>query len=197
MGGIGAIILAAGSSSRLGRPKQLLKLNNETLLTRTISAAGDAGCSPIVVVTGAIDCAFALEERRPLIFCQNDNWQRGMGTSIRDGVTALTTADSTLDAVIILACDQPYLDSAIIEKLIATFRQTQMPIIASQYNEIRGVPALFARGIFSELKNLPDDSGSKPIINSHPTRLATIDFPKGAVDIDTPEDISAAALNFH
>jgi molybdenum cofactor cytidylyltransferase len=200
MHNIGAVILAAGGSSRFGKPKQLLNLRGETLVGRAVRAAAAAGCEPILVVVGenreaiklAVDIrdsrisSFSGLERaaRPTIV-ENGEWQRGVGTSIRRGLEQLP---NFIEAAVLLTCDQPYLDASIVRQLIAAFAETGKPIVASRYADTLGIPALFHRSCFAALLALPDDSGAKSLIASRPNDIADIPFEKGAIDIDTPAD---------
>jgi molybdenum cofactor cytidylyltransferase len=205
MRNIGAVILAAGGSSRLGQPKQLLIFRGETLVVRAVRAAA-AGCEPILVVVGenseAIKLALDIRDSRispfsglervtsptppprPAII-ENEEWRRGIGTSIRRGVEQLP---NIVEAVVLLTCDQPYLDASIVSQLIAARAETGKPIVASSYADTLGVPALFDRSCFDDLLALPDDSGAKSLIAARPNDIAAIPFEKGAIDIDTPSD---------
>jgi molybdenum cofactor cytidylyltransferase len=204
MRNIGAVVLAAGGSSRLGQPKQLLKFRGETLVVRAVRAAAAAGCEPILVVVGenseAIKRALDIRESRISSFSglergtrprpsstiiENGEWRRGVGTSIRRGLEQLP---NFVEAAVLLACDQPYLDASIVSQLIAALAETGKPIVASSYADTLGVPALFDRSCFDDLLALPDDSGAKSLIAARPNDIAAIPFEKGAIDIDTPAD---------
>ncbi len=188
MPNIGAVILAAGGSSRLGRPKQLLNFRDETLIARAVRAAAEAQCTPVVVVAGDASDAIRDEVRAmPAVVIENPNWRQGLGTSIRAGVQYL--ADST-DAVLLLTCDQPLVDAAVIAALIRTREETGKPIIASSYANTLGVPALFDRSCFPALLSLPDESGAKYLIAARPDDVTSVLFQDGAIDIDTPEDFA-------
>jgi molybdenum cofactor cytidylyltransferase len=186
---VGAVILAAGGSFRFGRPKQLLSFRDKTLVRMMVDAACEAGCSPIVVVIGS-----DWEKIHPelahanVIEVQNKNWQRGIGSSIRSGVEALTDHAPDIEAVLLLVCDQPAVDARFIERLIATHEATRKDIVASGYANTLGVPALFARSLFKKLLSLSDEAGAKSIILQNPERVAELAFPEGAIDIDTRED---------
>jgi len=198
MRSVGAVILAAGGSSRLGQPKQLLIFRGETLVGRAVQAA--AGCEPILVVVGenreAIKRALDIRDSRisscsrlelgarPAII-ENGEWRRGVGTSIRRGLEQLP---NFVEAAVLLTCDQPYLDASIVSQLIAAQAETGKPIVASSYADTLGVPALFDRSYFDALLALADDSGAKSLIAARPDDVAAISFEKGAIDIDTPED---------
>jgi molybdenum cofactor cytidylyltransferase len=243
---IGGVILAAGESSRLGRPKQLVQFRGKSLVRRVVEAAEQAGCSPIVVVTGG-DAEDTEESphlppthsygaaghplplrrgeenpgrRRTLAelivrelketgvtVVENENWRRGIGSSIRAGVQrAIDTAQCQhkegrfpnrptavgepplLDAIVLLTCDQPFVDANVIKQLIRLREQTEKAIVASSYSNTLGVPALFDRSYFDELLSLGDASGAKSIILSDRDRVAEFPFPEGKIDIDTVED---------
>jgi molybdenum cofactor cytidylyltransferase len=189
MRNVGAIILAAGGSSRFGQPKQLLPFRGESLVRRAVRAAAEGGCVRIAVVVGEQRDLIEIELREtPAFLVQNPEWQRGLGTSIRRGLQHLLNAQSELDAALLLACDQPFVDARTIAALITMRENSSKPIVASRYANTLGVPALFDRSCFESLLALPDDSGAKALIESDPSAVAHIGFEKGAIDIDTPAD---------
>jgi molybdenum cofactor cytidylyltransferase len=184
---IGAIVLAAGSSSRLGQAKQLLTYGGKTFVRLSAQAAIEAGCAPVIAVLGSEREKIASELRDlPVTMLTNENWERGVGSSLRAGMAAAATA---CDAVVILTCDQPHVSATVLQRLIAAHKTTTCPIVASTYARTRGVPALFARACFPALQSLPDARGAKSIIaTAREAEIALIDFPEGAIDIDTPQD---------
>lgn len=186
---IGALILAAGNSSRLGRPKQLLEFRGQTLLRRMVDAAVKADCSPVAVVIGAERNRIREELAQTKQFViENETWQRGIGNSIRAGLRALLEAHPNTGALILLACDQPLVDAAVIAGLKTQHAETRKPIVASSYAGTLGIPALFSRNYFDELFVLDDDAGAKQVILNHSTDVAEYSFPGGAIDIDTAAD---------
>ena len=186
MRNLGAVVLAAGGSSRLGKPKQLLTFRGETLISRAVRTAVEAGCDPIVVVVGEIGDGIRQEiGAKRAMLVENAEWQRGLGTSIRRGLREIA---ESADAVVLLTCDQPFVDRGVIARLIAAQQKTGKPIIASSYSNTIGVPALFQRSCFEALLALPDDSGAKKLIEERADDVASVPFQDGAVDIDTPED---------
>lgn len=190
MRNVGGIVLAAGSSARFGRAKQLLSFQSESLVRRAVRAASDAGCAGITVVVGELRDSIKMELREThAVVVENDAWQRGLGTSIRCGVGHLLTSRPELEAVIVLACDQPFVDGNVITALIAQWENSGKPIVASSYAGTRGIPALFNRACFEALLALPDDSGAKSLIESRSAEVAQVEFEKGAIDIDTPADL--------
>lgn len=194
MAPIGAVILAAGSSSRLGRPKQFVQYEGDTLLRRTIRAA--APCSPIVVVTGSqAEQVEAHVLDLDVLFSRHEGWAHGMGSSIRAGTLRALAQNPQLAALVILVCDQPHVTASHVTTLIETFRSFGQLIAASSYRGITGVPALFACPLFAELCNLPDHLGAQLIFSRHPAHVLQIPFPAGAVDIDTVEDCELLATS--
>ena len=189
MQNIGAIILAAGSSSRLGEPKQLLQFRGQTLLRRMVDAAVAAQCSPVTVVIGSERNRVAREltETKELLV-ENETWERGIGNSIRAGLRATLTAYPQTKAILLLTCDQPLVDGKIIDALKTRYAETAKPIVASAYSDTLGVPALFARKYFDELFVLDDGAGAKQVILKHKDDVTEFPFPEGAIDIDTPDD---------
>ena len=186
---IGTLILAAGSSSRMGRSKQLLEINGETMLCRCVKVALAANPENVVVVLGANEKPHReVIEKLPVKIISNHFWKTGMGSSIKTGLNYLIQSGVELDAVMILVCDQPSVSSEHLQRLIDTFTGTQKPIVASAYASSSGVPALFGRSFFSNLLLLADDHGAKKLIQQFPERVELVDFPEGADDLDTEED---------
>ena len=185
---IGAIVLAAGGSARLGQPKQLLRYGGESLVRRATRAPIDAGCRPVAVIVGAAREKIGTAIRDLAVeILPNDSWERGIGTSIRAGVRALQDCD----ALILLACDQPHVSAELIRQLIARQEETQKPMVASAYAGTLGIPALFTRACFDRLVSLGDKRGAKALLLARPNEVAPVDFPAGAIDIDTPDDYQA------
>ncbi len=187
----GAVILAAGSSSRMGSPKQILPFRGISLLRHAAMAALDAGCSPVVVVTGA--CAElsrreleGLDVREAL----NPRWETGMASSIGAGLEGLLGADPEAAAVVFMLCDQPHVTAGIISGLAAAHRVTGKPVIASTYGGSFGVPALFSRPLFAELARLEGGAGAKQVIERYASEAHFLPFQGGEVDVDTPDDFS-------
>jgi molybdenum cofactor cytidylyltransferase len=183
----GIIILAAGSSSRMGTAKQALNYQGQTLLQRSVQIALASDCETAAVVLGA-----NAEALRPTIINQpvqiffNEDWEEGMASSIRCGITELQKVAPQLTAIVLMLCDQPFVDISIINQLINNALSGK--IIASAYNETIGPPVLFDRVFFSELVSLSGHEGAKKIMLAHPEAVIQIPFPLGAVDIDTIAD---------
>lgn len=187
-----AIILAAGQSSRLGEPKQLLKYQNTTLLQYAIYIAKQSVVQSVIVVLGS-NADIILNEIDPagIHIVKNDHWQSGMASTIRCGVQSLQRLDSNIDAAILMVCDQPFVTPDLLNSLMEKQKETRKPIIASQYGGTIGTPALFHHRFFSELINLEGDAGAKKIMTQNDNLLATVPFPQGSIDIDTKDDYEA------
>lgn len=192
---VGTVLLAAGNSSRLGRPKQLLPLGNngQTLLRHAAEAAVASESSATIVVLGEEDENGARMERElnglPVQIVRNAMWREGMASSLRTGIHALRSWRKDVDAVVVLLCDQPHLTTDTLNALVGAHRTTQKPIVASQYEGGPGAPCLFYRSLFAELCSLSGGEGAKRVILQHGDAVALVPFPEGALDIDTPADV--------
>ena len=191
LAGVGAVILAAGGSTRMGVPKQLLQFGGEAMLRRASSVALKAGCRPVVVVTGA-DAAASRKALRGLDVreAENQQWESGISSSVRVGIEALVTAHPKTAAVVLMLCDQPFVTREIIARLVAAHRETGRSIVASRYGGSYGVPALFGKVHFTELTTLKGDAGAKRVIQKHLPKVHLVPFPEGEIDIDTPDDLA-------
>lgn len=186
---VAAVILAAGGSVRMGQPKQLLRYAGQTLVRRIAETALGAGCDPVLIIVGRESEAIGAElQNLAVTLVPNENWEWGMGTSIRAGMAVLPA----VDAVMVLACDQPHVRAALLRQLIEAQRATGKAIVASAYAGTVGVPALFLARYFAKLRSLGDNAGAKDLLRSQPNDVATIAFAEGAIDLDTPEDYEQA-----
>ena len=186
---IAAVVLAAGSSSRMGAPKQLLRVGSNTLLRRSVEQATASAARATYVVIGASAAHMRDELRQlPLEVVENTRFADGLGTSISAAVHAIESAPSPFDAVVLLTCDQPYVSAASIDALIAEHARSAAPLVASAYAGTLGVPALFARDYFAALRELPPNKGAKEILIRNRDAVVTVQFEPAAVDLDTPTD---------
>ena len=185
---VGGLLLAAGGSTRFGSPKQLAEFQGKTLLRRAAEAIAGSGCSPVVVVLGANVEDSLVEisdlDLHPVI---NSNWQTGMSSSIKAGLVELTSLEPALDAVLFALMDQPLITDEHLSQFAERFQKDRPPIIASVYNGITGVPALFSRELFDELFKLEGEKGARALIRDR-ADLVTIPLEEAAVDVDTPGD---------
>jgi molybdenum cofactor cytidylyltransferase len=185
----GIIILAAGESRRLGNPKQLLSFDGNTLLARVAKTACESMICPVIAVLGA-----HAEKIRPTLnipglnVVYNDNWQEGMASSLRTGLTSMMELYPQVDGIIILVCDQPYLSHDLIKALIEAQRDAGLPAAAAAYNGKLGTPALFHKSLFSALLLLSGDTGARKMLEGMRENVVEVDFDMGDVDIDTQAD---------
>lgn len=186
---IGIVVLAAGSSSRMKKPKQLLEFAGATLLRRAASAAVESSCKPVVVVLGAnFEKTKAEIEDLPVEICFNENWLSGLSSSIKTGIENLLEIAPNVSAAAFTLADQPFITSRQINRLTEKFYQSKSLIVAAEYDGTIGVPAVFAREIFDDFFELSGDKGAKAIMEKRSEMLKTIDLPEAAFDIDTPRD---------
>lgn len=192
---VAGIVLAAGASRRLGLPKQLLAdESGRAMVVRTVMQLQDAGCEPVIVITGAAHDAVSRElEPYDVSVVFNDSWSEGMGSSVRcamEWLDARAPVEAT-DAVIIAACDMPSVTSQHVSTMLSTFRQKGSRV-ASSYDAssgatVRGVPALFPREDWNALRSLSGDRGARDLLVKPDTSLVTL--PSGGFDLDTPDDV--------
>lgn len=173
----------------MGSPKQLLLYKGKTLLQHAIDEAAGADACCVVVVVGANATSLLQEvDLTRVTVVENKEWQNGMASSVIVGVEALLQLKVQVDGVIITLCDQPFVSTAVLNNLIATYTETGKPIVISNYGETTGPPAFFHQSLFDELKQLTGDEGARKIIIQHKEEVATILFPQGLIDIDSKED---------
>jgi CTP:molybdopterin cytidylyltransferase MocA len=188
----GAIILAAGGSSRMGQPKQLLPCNGRPLVVHAAEAALASSAWPVVVVLGANAGAIRpVLAKLPVLIAENPAWAEGMASSIRAGITTLQQFSRSLDAALIALCDQPAFSSKVIEKLVGAQHATGCGIAAAHYGERNAAPALFRREHFSALAHLTGEEGARRLLNDHPEIVTKVTLPELALDLDTPQDYAA------
>jgi molybdenum cofactor cytidylyltransferase len=188
MENIGIIILAAGSSSRFGDIKQLSLYQDKTFIRHTVTIAKKV-IKKVVVVLGANAEKIKKEiEDSDVVFVFNKDWEEGMSSSIRSGLSAFIGMNPNAEAAIFMVCDQPFVSSALLNELIVKRGQTNRQIIASAYQGTAGTPVLFEKTFFPALLNLKGQSGAKKIIERNNDSTIRIPFPLGYVDIDTKED---------
>ncbi len=184
------ILLAAGSSSRLGMPKQLLDFHGTPMVRHAAETALRAGCGPVVVVLGAVrhEIAEALQGL-PVEIVSNDQWAEGMGTSIQCGLRALE-GRGVCGAILSLA-DQPFVTATFLRSLLTRHIETGRNIVAASYAGTVGVPVFFAAEAFGLLMALKPAAGCKGVILGHPEDALLIDCAEAAIDIDTLDDYLA------
>jgi molybdenum cofactor cytidylyltransferase len=195
---LGAILLAAGASTRMGAPKQLIEIDGKTLVRRAAEAAMGTGSDPIVVVLGA-NLEFVREQLTDMPVCivENHRWREGMASSIRAGLTEALRLAPDLSAVLITLCDQPLVGGADLLRLIDLYRSEGKLIAAASYGSGNGAPAIFAQPLFPELLRLAGDAGARRVIAAHAHEVAPLDMPSAAIDLDTPIDVESYSAKLH
>ena len=184
----GIVILAAGQSKRLGRPKQLLTYEGKNLLQKVVDLSSNLQLKRKVLVLGAFEEQITKAiHTHDVELIVNKNWLEGMSSSIQVGVQELTK-DDAIENILFLLSDQPFLTDEILEKLISMHIISQSPITACQYKDQVGVPVIFSKPFFSELMTLSGEQGAKKIVKRHLDQVQVVDFEKGYFDIDTEEN---------
>lgn len=187
-------ILAAGDSSRLGQPKQLVVFSGKTLLRRATETAFGVKMpgweTPVGVVLGAnaTACQATLEGLTVAVL-QNPDWPEGMASSVRRATQ--WAAEQRADALLLLLCDQPFVTADLLVKILDAFAESGQPLVASDYGGgVRGVPVLVGSRFFDELSALRGDRGAQVVLRRHADTVATVPFPGGRFDLDTPADLA-------
>jgi molybdenum cofactor cytidylyltransferase len=187
---IATIILAAGGSTRLGQPKQLLAIQQTTLVRRIVDMALALEAGPVTVVLGGHREQVQPElDQVPVQVVDNLGWQTGLASSIQAGLQSLQPF--SFEAFLIVLTDQPYVTTALLQQLVDMYRQTGKGIVACRYGTEGhlGVPALFVRRYETEFNQLQGDIGARKLIQQHLEDCAEVLFPQASVDLDTWEDV--------
>jgi molybdenum cofactor cytidylyltransferase len=185
---VAGVLLAAGTSSRMGRNKLLVELGGKSVLRRAVETAAAAGLEPILVVLGheperaraelaGLGCATVL----------NADYARGINTSLRAGIAAVP--ESAVAAVVMLA-DMPFVSAAMIRELVERWRAVDAPLAVSIYGEVLAPPMLYARSLFPELRALDGEGCGKRVVKRHRDAALEVAWPASALtDLDLPEDV--------
>jgi len=183
---VAIVILAAGASSRLGYPKQLVTLDGKSLLSRLIDEVSPFD-KDMYLITGAFHREFKNVAGNTISIVQNQDWEDGMGSSIAKAVEHLK---QDYDGIILTLSDQPFISAQIFKDILSTISADKNKIIKSKYSEGSGPPVYFPSKYFPLLSTLSGDQGASQIIKDHLDQIIEIDFPKGHLDIDTLEQIN-------
>jgi CTP:molybdopterin cytidylyltransferase MocA len=194
---VGAVVLAAGDSSRLGRPKQLVRYQGIPLVARAARAALNAGGYPVIVVLGAnVELVGAALSGLSVVPVVNPEWNRGMGTSVATGVRAMVDRAPFADGVLITLADQPLVGQAVLGQLLDAWADWRSgdsschtTIAAAEYAGTLGVPAVFGRAHFEALCSLSPAAGAAHLLRRSDPSVCRVAMPEAAVDIDTPNDL--------
>jgi molybdenum cofactor cytidylyltransferase len=183
---VAGVVLAAGSSTRMGRNKMLLPLEGETLVRRSVRAALSAGLSPVVVVLGheAEKVERELADL-PCLPVRNPAHPKGPGSSLRVGVAHVRDAS----ALVLILADMPFVSAEMLGALVARHRETGANLVASRYGSVEAPPHLFSQALFDELCEGPDDRCAKPVIKRYLGEASVLPWPEESLqDVDRLED---------
>lgn len=185
---VAILLLAAGSSTRMGQSKQLMKIDGEPMLVRAAKQALSASPDVTVVLGAEAESHRMVLRGTRVSTIENSEWQRGMGNTLKFGLAELRNANPGMDAVLIMVCDQPAVTSDHLKKLIERAGQSSKSIIASAYKDTLGVPALFRKQHFDQLAAIADGVGASKLIRENREEVETITLPHGEIDLDTLND---------
>jgi molybdenum cofactor cytidylyltransferase len=187
MGKTAIIVLAAGNSSRLGEPKQLLPYQNKTLLQHILDEAKNAKLDPVICVTGyeAERIAESIADTGTTIV-YNKQWPEGMGTGISAGIKQVL--NTAVDSVILAVSDQPHVTAELFRTMVANMDESKKGIVACSYAGTLGTPVLFKKKYFNQLIALNGQEGAKHIVKANLSDVTELEFENGQVDIDTKQD---------
>ena len=184
-----AVVLSAGESSRMGRPKALLNIEGERFIERIVGVLKRTRASRIVVVLGHN----ADEMRRqmahlPVEIVINPDYRQGQLSSLQAAIR-LIEDDAAVDGILVHLVDHPYIDAALVDVMIERFYAGKKPIIVPRHRGRRGHPVIFSRALFGELLTAPLDRGAKAVVEAHAADILEIDTDEEGItlDIDTPE----------
>jgi nicotine blue oxidoreductase len=178
---VAGVLLAAGSGSRLGRPKALVEIGGEPLVQRGVAMLRDGGAAPVVVVTGAVAV-----DLPGVLAVHNPDWPTGMGSSLAAG---LATVPDTCGAAVIALVDQPLITSAAVRRLISAY-QAGASVAVAAYQGVARNPVLLAREHWAEVVALAvGDVGARPFLLAHPGLVTQVE----CGDTGRPDDVDTAA----
>lgn len=184
-----AVVLSAGESSRMGRPKALLPIEGQTFIEKIVGALKQSTVGKVIVVIG-----HNAEEMRariahlPAEILVNSNYKSGQLSSLQTAVRRLES-EADCDALLVHLVDHPYIDPALVDEMIRRFYESKKLIVVPCRQGRRGHPVIFARELFAELLDAPLDQGAKAVVNAHRDETLEIETDQEgiAVDIDTPD----------
>ncbi len=190
---VGAVVLAAGQSQRMGRPKLALPWGERSVIEQVVATLAEAGIAQIVVVTGgAREAVEAALTGHPVRLAYNPDFARSeMLSSLQVGIHALESSGSqALAALLVVLGDQPTIEASVVRAVVATYLATGAPLVVPSYQMRRGHPWLVERGLWPELLELAQDQTMRDFLHAHEEKIryVEVDSPGILKDLDTPED---------
>ncbi len=186
--------MAAGESSRMKGIKQILPWKGSTLLVHTLKTLLRVQKEHLFMVLGANSELIKTESElasKPVTLLKNERWQNGLGSSISFGIDYVLKQQHRFDGILICLADQPLLTSAYYTEMLALFKMSSVPIVATKYPNKSGVPAIFSRELARELIHLDQDYGARYLMSKYKDKMIVLDAGGQIVDIDTPETYTA------
>ena len=186
-GAVAGVVLAAGSSTRMGRNKLFFELDGETLLRRVVRRALDAGLDPVLVVVGhEAERARAELAGLPCTPVDNPDHALGVNRSLRTGISHVP---ARAGAAVVMLADMPFVTSRMVSTLVARYRESTAPLVISAYGDVNAPPMLYDRALFSELQQMKGEGCGRQVVRRHRDEAVAVSWPEAALqDIDVPED---------
>ena len=188
VGAVAGVVLAAGTSTRMGQNKLFMDLEGETLVRRVVGRASKAGFDPLIVVLGheadLVQQALEGLSYRPVL---NPEYARGVNSSLRAGIQAVS--ETAARAAVVVLADMPFVTTAMIETLIEKYRRSEAPLVISEYDGVNAPPMLYDRSLFGELAASEGQGCGKHVVKRHRHQAESASWPVEALmDLDAPED---------
>jgi molybdenum cofactor cytidylyltransferase len=186
-GAVAGVVLAAGSSTRMGRNKLFFELDGETLLRRVVRRAIAAGLDPVIVVVGhEAEHARAEIAALPCKPVDNPDHALGINRSLRTGISHVP---ERARAAVVMLADMPFVTSRMVAGLVARYRESTAPLVISAYGDVNAPPMLYDRALFSELQQMKGEGCGRQVVRRHRNEAISVSWPEAALqDIDVPED---------
>lgn len=188
----GIILLGAGASIRMGRPKQLITLAGTPMIRWAAETAVNSGSDNVVIVLGAnAEVIRSSLSGLSIYIVVNSEWQTGMASSIRCGMKALLGLAPKTTQVLLMLGDQPNVSAASLQKIMDAGLLAESGLVVARYNNGIGTPALFSRKHFDCLLKIEGTGGAKSLLERHRNEIVEVELPEASQDLDTPEDLAA------
>jgi molybdenum cofactor cytidylyltransferase len=186
---VGIVILAAGASTRMGAPKQILPVFGTTMIKHLVNETFETKCDPITIVVGANKDKVVPElKNMPIAIIDNPAWATGMGSSIKMGLVGTYMVAKDIDALIFMTTDMPYVNTDLLDKLVKkAIANPNKNMVACKYSNTLGIPVLFKKPRFEDILDLKPAEGAKYLLKKYRDEVVYVDFELGKIDLDTKE----------